>query len=164
MTLSAKQDLINGWDNRHAAHLAILRAAPPDAVVHPRSGWTVKDIITHLSAWEEITLQAVEAFLNGSALEIPTAPDAVEAFNQNQREARRHLTAEEAFAQWEAIRDRIKALIMAFTDEQFNTPFPSSWGFLTLPQLVKGLGVHEKQHTAEVAALNGEQGGHGGHE
>lgn len=158
MTTPNKMELINGWDNRHAANLAVLRAVAPNTIVHPNSGWTVKDIITHLSGWEEITMRVVEAFLDGTQIDIPTAPEAVEAFNQQMYEAHKHLTAEEAFAQWEAIRERMKALIMAFPDDQFDTPFPRGSAFFTLPQLIKGLGVHEKGHTAEVAALRDERG------
>lgn len=152
VTPQFKVDLISGLDERRAKAFALAMDVSPDLVVHDNSTWTAKDLITHLTAFEEDMVDAIQTFLDGDTyrLDFHGQTD-IDGFNEFRRQQRIHKTWEEALTEWQHTRDQLRGVIMAFPENKLDVPF--STPFLqkyTLMQAIKGCGIHEKLHMGEI--------------
>ena len=157
----AKAQLLVGMDMRRQKNRELVESVNPERVVHPDSGWRVKDLIGHLTFWEEETLKSLHAFLQNTSYELPLflqdeqvgfTNKEVDAFNQADYEQRIDYTAERILTDWEAVREQLKDAVRAVPDDQFeNGTFDALWGRdITVTQLVKGMGWHEKIHMQDI--------------
>jgi len=149
-----KADLIAGMDERRKTARAIVSGATPDLKVHDNSDWTVKDLITHLTAFEEDMVDAIQTFMDGEKYRLDlNGVTSIDEFNEKRRLARADKTWEQALDEWQTARDQLRGVVIAFPIDQLDIPF--STPFLqkyTLMQAVKGCGIHEKLHIGEIKA------------
>ena len=91
--------------------------------IHDDRGWSVKDHITHITAWEEM----VVFFLQGkprheargvSEAIFETGP--IDQVNELVREERKHLRLSEANAQMQAVHRQMVNLVNGLTEEYLN--------------------------------------------
>ncbi len=162
----AKAQLLVGMDMRRQKNRELVESVNPERVVHPESGWRVKDLIGHLTYWEEETLKSLQAFIRGESYEPPLflqdgqvgfTNEEVDAFNHADYEQRIDYSSERILTDWEAVREHLKDAVRAVPDEQFeNGTFDALWGRdITVTQLVKGMGWHEKIHMQDIqTAIN----------
>lgn len=64
------RDVFNEWETLLAGMSEEQIAAP-----HPSSGWSVKDELAHLWAWQQISVARMEAALQGREPEYPMRPE-----------------------------------------------------------------------------------------
>lgn len=154
-TLSdAKASLIAGMDERRARAEAIVDRVDPDMRVHgDTSDWTAKDLIVHLTLFEADMVRAIQSFIDGEKfrLDFRGATD-VNGFNEIRRLEHIDDDWEQVKDNWSDTRDRLRAMILAFPADEFETPF--STPFLqkfNVMQAVKGCGVHEKEHIGQIS-------------
>ena len=147
-----KSTLIIGLDERRAKALAFVNPLSPDHIVHEDTGWTVKDLISHLTAFEADMIEAIQMFLDGEKYHLDLRGQAsIDGFNEIRRQEYAHKTWEQALDEWQMVRDQLRGVVIAFPESQLDTPF--STPFLqknTLVQAIKGCGIHEKIHLREI--------------
>lgn len=70
---TTKAGLLSAARERHAALDALLAAQTPRALtrVHPTTSWSVKDILAHLTAWEQLCLGWYRAGERGETPPLP---------------------------------------------------------------------------------------------
>lgn len=147
--------LIAGMNERRARAQAIAESSKADMLVHDvDSDWTAKDLITHLTMFEEDALECLDSFMRGDKYRLDfRGATSLNDFNGIRRQERIHLTWEEALQQWHDAREQLKAAILRFPEDQleaeFSTPFLQK---LTLINTAKSCGVHEKEHIGQIHA------------
>ncbi len=149
-----KADLITGLDERRAKAEAYIQGVSPDLHVHTDSGsdWTAKDLITHLTAFEEDMVEAIQTFTDGGKyrLDLKTKTN-IDDFNEMRRLERADRTWDEALREWREARDQLRGVIIAFPESDIETPFSTPFmQKYPLLQAIKGCGVHEKMHMGEI--------------
>ena len=152
-----KANLIAGLDERRASASAFVESLSSDLKVHDDSDWTAKDLITHLTAFEDDMVEAIQTFLDGKSYRLDIrGANSIDDFNEIRRQEQASISWEQALQEWETVRDQLRGVILAFPESKLETPF--STPFLqkyALIQAVKGCGVHEKIHITEIkSAMN----------
>jgi hypothetical protein len=130
--------------------MAILSEIDPNAVIYTDSGWTVKDLIAHLAAWDEPTALCFEAHARGSEYVIPDYAGE-EAFNWGEYEKRRDMPYAEVYATWDDARTRIRNVVTTLTPEQLSSPirYPAG-GYNQCSTLVREVWGHQQLHFRHI--------------
>ena len=149
-----KAELIAALDRQRAEARAYAAGLPPSLVVHEDSGWTVRDLIVHLSAIEGDMIQALQNAITGESFEVDLRG---QASPSDLYELRRRDAAGTSWSaildDWMRIRDQLRGLVLAFPAEkmdlQFSNPFFQPYNLLGA---VRACAAHERLHIGEMRA------------
>ncbi|HEX3050641.1 MAG TPA: DinB family protein [Aggregatilineaceae bacterium] len=141
-----KAHLITRLENARAETLVVLKKVRPETVVYAESGWTVNDLVGHMADWELEVMKSIDAFRAGKSYRLSGyATD--EAFNAQAIQKRREQPYEQLVAEWQTVREQLKAAVQDWPPEQFEERFVFPWGAIgTLTMVVKDMAEHEREH------------------
>lgn len=130
--------------------LAALKDVDLDRIMHPDSGWRVRDMVAHLIAWDIAAVQALKHLQSKTVDAIPDLSD-MDAYNAREVAKRKNLPIDDLFAEWAALHDEFKALAENMPDDLMGKRFRFPWGAHgTGYQLVEGMAGHEQYHREEI--------------
>jgi uncharacterized damage-inducible protein DinB len=113
-------------------------------------GWTIKDLLAHLIAWDEICLAPMRRF----SQEQPFQPEIVEdanIWNKPQVERRRGQAVGTILRDLTRTRLELLAAVQRLDDAQWKVSLDLPWGGKgTVSSLLSGLAVHEIEHTRTI--------------
>jgi hypothetical protein len=128
---------------------------------HAPDGWSVKDVLAHISGWERMFTGWMDALLRG---EKPDRPDSIDeawldATNARLYEESRHRSPEEVRiegAEWHAA---IIALIERMSEADLFDPqrFPYTGGDPVAPWVRGNADEHYDEHRAQISAWKAER-------
>jgi len=132
---------------------AALRDMDPQQVVYAESGWRVKDIIAHITAWELEVTTSLRAYNEGREYTIPgyTTDDAYNAdiFRQYQ-----HRPMEQLRADWGAVRAGMVAAIRAIPATRFEGQIMCPWNkYSAIDGIVRDMVNHEAEHLDDILSM-----------
>ena len=82
-----KSTLIAGLDDRRSKAHAFVTSLSPNMIVYEDTNWTVKDLITHLTAFEADMVKAIQAFLDGQKYRLDLrGQTSLDGFNEMRRQ------------------------------------------------------------------------------
>jgi hypothetical protein len=122
------------------------------AVVYAESGWTVKDIVAHLAAWDEETALCFKAYGDGGSYSIPGYVwGHYDEFNWAAYEQRKDLPTAEVYASWDSARSRIYAAVERLTPEQIagEMTYPSGQ-YANCDKLITEVIEHQELHFNDI--------------
>jgi len=155
MTLT-RSEIIAQISASREAHITAIQGIDPHLVVHPDSGWTVKDLIAHISAWELETVHALRALRRGETYGILDFDlDDSDAFNQRCYERDCLLPWELVVSRWFVVRADLETAIWRLGDEQLAGEMLSHYGSGRMNSVlayITGIEDHEKEHFEEIYA------------
>ena len=120
--------------------------------------WSVKDLIGHVTAWDDMALSHVEQSRRG---EEPAGDGgaSVDAFNAAQAALRRDWTLEQVRAEATRTRQNLRAALASLTDAEWDTPFGAGEDREPLGDHLCGAlngsggpGTHAAEHAAHIRA------------
>lgn len=113
-------------DTQQAA-VSQLNGVDPYRLIYPAGGWRVKDILTHLTAWEEEMLKSLRAYQQGSEYRLMDrmTDDARNAIFFEQREG---YAPERVLTEWAAVREQLASVVRELSDGQFAGKCLFPWG------------------------------------
>jgi uncharacterized damage-inducible protein DinB len=112
--------------------------------------WTIKDLLAHIIAWDEICLAPMRRFSQGQPFE-PEIVDDVNIWNKPQVERRQRQPMESILRELTRIRLELLAAIQRLEDVQWKVSIEMPWeGKGTVTDLLKGLADHENKHTQSI--------------
>jgi hypothetical protein len=130
--------------------LAALKDIDLEQVIHPDSGWRVRDVVAHLIAWDIAAVQAMQHLQNGTTDAIPDYSD-MDSYNAGEVNKRKGRPIEELFAEWAKLHEEFKALVENMSDDLMGTRFRFPWGATgTGYYLVEVMAGHEQYHREEI--------------
>lgn len=90
-----------------------ISGLPDEAVVEPGAvgEWSVRDLIAHVTTWEEEALKALPVILQGGKLPRYASQGGIDAFNARQQEAKRTLSLERLRTEMDAVHQHLLALL-----------------------------------------------------
>ena len=83
--------------------------------------WSVRDIIAHVTTWEEEALHALPIIVNGGKLPRYASQGGIDAFNARQQAARRDVSLDRLRAEMAATHHRFLALIDRIPESAYKT-------------------------------------------
>jgi DinB superfamily len=149
MTLEEeKQALIEAIDYVRDRLNALIDGVDPDVVIHPASGWRLRDVLAHIAAWQREAVAAGRAHIAGEP-EIPR--QYIPRFNQETYEAWKEVDPQEVRAALWAVYDDLKDMVRHAPDECWDVEFVNSWHSQgTLTQHVRAILSHDAEHVSEI--------------
>jgi len=150
-TLEAKKELIRQLDEARAELEAAL--AGIDAETEIYSPWKMKELLAHLSGWDEATISSLETHVGGGEPLTPAARG-IDFYNAGSVAAREALSSEQVAKELNVTRDRLKAIILDMPPDKFEQPLVFAWGPRgSVAKLVAVFVHHERAHAKEIRKL-----------
>ncbi len=154
-----KADLIATLDQGRAKALALVERLPPDLPVHAGSGWTVSDLIIHLTALETDMVAALQHAMDEKPFSVDLRGRAtVNDLYELRREERAEESWQRLLMEWERARDQLRGLVIVFpidkTEVTFSNPFFVDYNLVCA---IHACGAHERLHLAEMRAASQHQ-------
>lgn len=151
--MKTRTQLIEGLDASHTAMQSLLDEVEKNWEVYP--GWTIRQVLAHLTGWDEATTASIRAYIGGGEAAIASYRG-INEYNARSVETRQDLSYEQTRREWELARQELKAAILDVPEEQFGGEVMSPWGERgTIAQLVGIFIHHEKEHADEIRGLKG---------
>jgi uncharacterized damage-inducible protein DinB len=115
--------------------------------------WTIKDLLAHIIAWDEICLAPMRRFGQGQPFEPEIVKDN-DIWNKPQVERRRDQPIGSILRELTRVRLELLAAIQRLENVQWKVPLEMPWeGKGTVADLLRGLAEHEKEHTQKILAF-----------
>jgi len=142
----SKADLLTALADAQAQFDAAIAGLDDAALVEPGvvGEWSIKDLIGHVAAWEQLVIESAEQWRTGEAIPTPTWTSADE-FNARDAARKSDWTLDAVRADAAETRHRLQAVLAQITDEEWSRPVV--------------IGDRERPGGAWIAgALNGDEG------
>lgn len=115
--------------------------------------WTIREIIAHLSGWDDATIGFIRAIVAG---EIPPTPAArgIDVYNAETVATREGLDYDHIYREYIETRKVLLDLIRAMPEEKITAQFILPWGGNgNLMDIINIFGPHEEEHAEDVRKL-----------
>jgi hypothetical protein len=146
-----RMQLIEQLDNARQMMHNIVDKIDPDLEIY--EGWTIKDLLAHLTGWDDSTIASLEAHIAGDAPATPAARG-IDYYNAQTVETRQSLDLEHVLREWEFTRERLKNLIIEMPRDKFEQTLVVAWGSTgTVRELVQIFAEHEEEHAVEIQGI-----------
>ncbi len=151
--MADKSGLARLLDEARARTQAALKAVDPALEVSP--GWTVKDVIAHLTAWDQVTTEALRLFIAGKQYDL-SHYRSMDDFNAQAVAARADLPLAEVIAENEAARQDLKAALADTPPEGLDEELQFPWRqHGTISEMITIIAYHEQTHADSILARRG---------
>jgi hypothetical protein len=118
-------------------------------------GWTVKDAIGHITAWEIVIQKAIKAFQAGDPPYFLHEQD-FDIFNQEAVDYRSAWGQEQVLEEWKKVRSALKKDILKLNADDLDVELVLPWGSeRTMAELIEIIGEHEGEHLDNIKKVAG---------
>ena len=146
------QELLTQFDQVRKEMEKVVEETALDLEICP--GWTIKDILANLTAWEIVIRKALLAFQAGDPPYFLPEQD-FDLFNKYELEKRAGWTLPEVIKEWKQVRADLKVTIQSLEEESLEEWMVLPWGSeRTVRELVEIIEEHEQEHMEEVRRAN----------
>ncbi len=141
--------LVHRLKESHSTTRDVVDGVDSEFPVHTDSGWTVRDILGHIGAWDIQAAESLRAFGMGNDHSVGDQDD--DAFNQQEYRRMRELDSQGSYAEWKGARDEFIAAVEQLPDELGAGVLLYPWGDRgSLAQLVDEMIEHDVEHRDEL--------------
>jgi len=143
--------------SRQTLHQAIQGLSDQEMTqVQVEGEWTVKDVIGHVSSWEETLLGPLSRYADGEPFEVQVIEDYL-AWNDEQAADKRNVPLSEVLDKSAAVRQELVSAASRLSGEQWEQQELFPWGERgTLTQALNGLAAHEMEHVRAIRRWRGD--------
>ncbi|MDD2922784.1 MAG: ClbS/DfsB family four-helix bundle protein [Anaerolineales bacterium] len=149
--MNLNESLVKRLEASRAEMLAHLEVIDKDRKIYPL--WTVREIIAHLSGWDDATIGFIRAIMAG---EIPPTPAmrGMDVYNAETVATREGLDYDHIYREYVETRNILLDLIRAAPEEKITQKFILPWGGEgTLMDIINIFGPHEEEHAEDVRKI-----------
>jgi len=141
-----KRFLVTRWEKRREALKPLVAQAEAYMDKEIFRGWRLKELLAHMSGWDDAVLEALRAHKNDEPIGMP-ASRGIDAYNAQTVSTRETLTFEHIRREWDRTHELIIQAIHDLPEEKVTTPLVFPWGdFGTVAYLVEIFVEHEEEH------------------
>jgi hypothetical protein len=126
----------------------ILPRIDPSKDIYP--GWTIKEMLAHITGWDDICLDTLCAHESGNPPS--NAPiHNLDKCNEESVSSRKGLSYEQILQEWCTKRHALLNILNQLPDEKFHEPIAVPWGKkTTVTKLVDIFSEHEQEHAHDI--------------
>ena len=151
--MSDISDLINSIDTVRKEMQVLIENIDPELEICP--GWTIKEVVGHITAWEIVIDKALIAFRAGDPPYFLREQD-FDLFNKGEVEKRSAWTLAEVIREWEEVRGELKGTITKLNENDLQMEMVLPWGSeRTVQELIEIIAEHEQEHAENVKRFTG---------
>lgn len=145
-------DLIKSIDLVRNEMKVMVENVDPEVEICP--GWTIKEVLGNITAWEIVINKALKAFRAGDPPYFLHQQD-FDLFNKDEVEKRSKWTLAEVIQEWEEVREDLKKTITGLKETDLSVEMVLPWGSeRTVLELIEIIAEHEEEHMEEVDRVN----------
>lgn len=131
----------------------VVQEIARDLMIYP--GWTIKELISHITAWEIVIHKAIQAFLAGDPPYFLQEQD-FDIFNQEAVDYRSSWTMDQVLQEWKDVREELKKTIQKLRETDLPVEMVLPWGSeRTVSELIEIIGEHEGEHMEDAKKISG---------
>ncbi len=146
-----RPELIRRWQESRQAMLTHLEEIDKNRKIYPL--WTIREILAHLSGWDDAVIASIQAHVSGSEPPI-TAARGVDVYNAETVHTREGLDYDHIYREFLATRQQALTVIRQMPAEKVEQPFVFAWGQTgTLDELLTTFIEHELEHATDVGKI-----------
>jgi hypothetical protein len=86
--------------------------------------WSAKDLLGHLTQWEEFAIETIDAWRRGEAPFVEATPKGVDELNADAVAAKAHRSPQDIRAEARDVHDRLVAAMLGISDDEWRSPPP----------------------------------------
>ena len=148
MPANEREDLLKRLDRARSHLEGLLAKVDPAQEIYP--GWTIRQLLAHITGWDEDTLATLVAHQSGKAPAL-TAVRGFDEFNERTLSSRQDLDLDHVIQEWHSTRAKLKALLAELPEEKYRTTLVASWGErIRLTELIEVFIGHEEYHARDL--------------
>jgi len=149
--MGKREEILKMIESSHATMMAQLNEIDKQRKIYPL--WTIREIIAHLSGWDDASIGFINALLKGETPPIP-APRGPEVYNEETVSTREGLSYDHIVREYVNTRAKLIALIRQITEEMVTQKSILPWGEEgSLESIVQVFGPHEMEHAMDVKKI-----------
>jgi hypothetical protein len=146
--MSIQKKIIQMYEQSHAVIMTQLDEIDQNRKIYPL--WTIREIVAHLSGWDDAAIAFLAAVSKG---EIPPTPAmrGFDIYNAETVSTREGLSYDHIVREYISTRAKVLSLVRAATDEILTAKATLPWGGEgTFEQIADGLCEHESTHAGDI--------------
>jgi hypothetical protein len=148
MTAGKRDILLHHLKDSHQKIEELLPKIDPKKEIYP--GWTIRQILAHISGWDDASIDALRAHELGRSSSIP-AIHSLDKYNELSVSSRKDLTFDQILKEWRVTRQILLEIIEQLPEAKFFEPFAIPWGRqTTVTKLADIFSIHEKEHAQDI--------------
>jgi hypothetical protein len=142
--------LLSSFDKARARIEALLPKIDPHKEIYP--GWTLKDILAHMTGWDDVTIDTLRSHVANGPLTIPTIRN-LDEFNALTVSSHKNMDYEPVLKEWRHTRHVLHTILEQLTEDEFLRPVMVPWGRKApVTSLVNIFRKHEEEHARDIQA------------
>lgn len=146
-------ELITSIDGVRQQMEGVISKTDPAQEICP--GWTTKEVIAHITAWEIVIHKAIQAFSAGDPPYFLREQD-FDRFNQEAVAYRAEWSLEKVLQEWRQVRTDLRTKILALDPGTLDEELILPWGSeRSLAELIEILAEHEGEHMDYIVKVTG---------
>ena len=149
MTIEDRVFLLHRLDETRSRIEELLLKVDAGKEIYP--GWTIKELLAHMTGWDDATIDSLRAHVIGRPPSVP-AIRSLDEYNKLTVSTRKDLDYERVLKEWRLTRQVLRTIIDQMPDDKFFEPLVVPWGDkATVTYLVDMFRNHEEEHALDVA-------------
>jgi hypothetical protein len=148
MTIPDQTNLLQLMDETRSNIEKIIPQIDPHLEIYP--GWTIREVLAHITGWDDSTVGTLRAHVEGKPLSQPKIRD-FDEYNALSVSCRAGLAAEQVVLEWRSTRKVLRTMIEELPEDKFNTSMAVPWGGKsTVSKMMEMFCKHEDSHTKDI--------------
>lgn len=149
--MGARNEILQAYEQSRAAMTAHLKEIDKNRKIYPL--WTIREIIAHLSGWDDAAIGMLNALIKGEIPPTPAMRGAV-VYNDETVSTREGLSYDHILREYSSTRERLLELIHSAPEEVFTQEAVLPWGDqATFERMAIFLASHELEHAEDVRKI-----------
>jgi hypothetical protein len=148
MSTQERKNLLQLMDDTRAKIEGLLPQIDPHKEIYP--GWTIRELLAHVSGWDDTSIETLRAHLIRRPLSIADIHD-FDEYNAKSISSRLGLGEEQILREWRSTWQVLRTMIEEYPEEKFRIPVAVPWGGKsTVTDLMEMFCDHEESHTRDI--------------
>jgi uncharacterized damage-inducible protein DinB len=148
MLSSDKYFALHQWKETRGKFEQLLPLIDIQKFIYP--GWTLKDLLAHISGWDDAIIISLRAHISKKIKHFPSIQN-LDEYNKFSVTYRKSLDYEQVLKEWRLTRLELITLIEQLTEEEFSTPVSIPWGEKEhITSLIDLFHDHEEHHMKDI--------------
>ena len=131
----------------------VVQEVDTKLMIYP--GWTIKEMIAHITAWEIVIHKAIQAYNAGDPPYFLREQD-FDIFNEEAVAIRASWSMEQVLKEWSDVREELKNTIKKLKETDLPVEMVLPWGSeRSVAELIEIIGEHEGEHMKDSIKVSG---------
>lgn len=150
--MDKRNALITRLEHSRAMMLTHLDQIDKNRKIYPL--WTVREILAHLSGWDDATIAFIHTILEGGQPGLTLAAQGIDVYNAETVATREGLDYDHIYREYLQTRRVLLDLIRQMPEELVTEQYVLPWGgYGTLVDMVNIFAPHEEEHAEDARKI-----------